>query len=377
MSDDNQSVLPDWATVKLSNGLTHSRYARHVRIEQPSHSIKGRYTIGPAAVDHRPPLYDMPVEQVTRQTSSSASFETRSSAIQVEVWIMGDDDKLDASGELSHAATHRKGPSSSITKDGTLVSKNKPVSVAAKSYMGRISMSIVSVFCQGKCAHARSSPLTRLSDVHLQPQYTPSRPLHLRAKSHNGSLYIFLPPTFSGLVSWTADSGSLKLSHAIRDRYISLGENFKHRGTGMLLPRGQKKTEAHNKAAGKAKVVLEKKGLQPVGDGNEATQGSTQTSAPSTGGTNTPTTGSLSGASSVADLSSSFTSATERPAPTTASESPELGLPATAAATAAHASGTVTRGDACELITRNGAIHIYEVGEKGAGGSLADNCVVI
>lgn len=145
MSDDQTSTLPDWATVKLGNGMTHSRYARHVRIEQLSHSIKGRYTIGPAAADHHPPLYDMPVEEVTRQTSSSASFETRSSAIAVEVWIMGDDDKLNPNGELAYASTHRKGPSASMTKEGTLVSKNKPVSVAAKSYMGRIQMSIVSI----------------------------------------------------------------------------------------------------------------------------------------------------------------------------------------------------------------------------------------
>ncbi|CAO1616323.1 unnamed protein product [Sympodiomycopsis kandeliae] len=345
MADDPQNALPSWATVQLGHGLTHSRYARHVRIEQLSHSIKGRYTIGPAAKDHHPPLFDMPVEQVTRQTSSSASFETRSSAISVEVWIMGDDDKNDPEGDLASALTHRNGPAAALKKDGTVVSKNKPVSVAAKSYMGRIHMAI--------------------------PQYTPSRPLHLRAKSHNGSLYIFLPPTFSGLVSWRADSGSLKLSHAIRQRYISLGEAHKRRGTGMLLAKGQKKPEAHSKAVGRAKDVVEKKGLQPVSENDGS----------NTGGTNSPT-GTLSGSSSVAEMpsqpsSSKDADSTAPSSPSSSSGSGELGLPATAAATAVSASGTVTRGDACELITKNGTIYLFEVGERQGSASLMESCSIM
>lgn len=191
MADDSQAQLPDWATVKLGNGVTHSRYARHVRIEQLSHSIKGRYTIGPAAVDHRPPLYDMPVEEVTRQTSSSASFETRSSAIAVEVWIMGDQDQLDANGELTHASTHRKGPNSSLTKDGQMVSRNKPVSVAAKSYMGRIQMSIVSR--RGDCVDLVPASLT----CRLDPSLVTSHNIPLRAHCIYEQNLTTAPCTFS------------------------------------------------------------------------------------------------------------------------------------------------------------------------------------
>lgn len=150
--------LPDWATVQLSHGFTHSRYARHVRIEQPSHSIKGRYAIGPAAVDHWPPLFDLPAEEVVRKSSSSASFETRSSAIAVEVWIMGDDYELNSGTEKScnsenseHCKGDNPGRLSPINeaqgtdlKEGHLVSRTKPVNLAAKSYFGRIQMSIVS-----------------------------------------------------------------------------------------------------------------------------------------------------------------------------------------------------------------------------------------
>lgn len=127
--------LPDWATVAMGHG-THSRFARHIRIEQPSHSIKGRYTIGPSARDHRPPLYDMPLDQVVGQTSSSASFETRSSAIAAEVWIMANEED----GSEGDPAGHKR----HLSSDGKNISKNKPISVAAKSYMGRIQISIVS-----------------------------------------------------------------------------------------------------------------------------------------------------------------------------------------------------------------------------------------
>ncbi|PWN19961.1 hypothetical protein BCV69DRAFT_299719 [Microstroma glucosiphilum] len=379
--------LPEWATVALSGGVTHSRYARHIRIEQPSHSIKGRYTIGPAAQDHRPPLYDAPLEQVVGQTSSSASFETKGSAISAEVWIMGDD-KLQEGGAEEGPALHRRRKSFDEQRKGGVTAgdspsrgKNQPVSVAAKSYMGRIHLSI--------------------------PQYTPSRPLHLRAKSHSGSLHICVPPTFSGLVSWKTESGVLKLSPGIKARYTGLGEAFKHRGVGIVVAHGQALPAGH--VVGQAKAVVEKKGLQPrlMMRGSKSRPGSAGSVGPQFGATPaTPSRGVLTSANSSAsvsretsnDGSATLVSGRSSPNHSTAPSSPtnshspsrslvsvgdtpngpELGLPAHAAATSATASGTATRGDACELITTYGNIHLYEVGEKLAlGTSAADSCCVM
>lgn len=70
----------------------------------------------------------------------------------------------------------------------------------------------------------------------FQPQYTCKHPLHIRAKSHNGSVHVHIPPTFSGLLRWTCASGQFKPSKAIASRYVPVGEQHKHRGVGRIKP---------------------------------------------------------------------------------------------------------------------------------------------
>lgn len=232
----------------------------------------------------------MPQETVTSQSASSASFESSSSAIGVEVWIMGDDTK--AEEKLGQDTTVRlQGP------EGEAPSKTKPVSVNAKSTLGRVHVAV--------------------------PRYTSSRPLAVRAKSTNGAVHVQLPPQFSGLVSWRTERGELRLSPKMRERYVSLGESYKHRGVGMIVRMGQNLPSGQT--VGQAKAVAEKKGLKAKGAGGK--KGSRPT--------------------------------TPDAAAVPAGEEKELGLPAAAAATAASVSGQATRGDAVELISTYGNIRGY------------------
>jgi DUF4097 and DUF4098 domain-containing protein YvlB len=59
-------------------------------------------------------------------------------------------------------------------------------------------------------------------------------PLHISAKSHTGNVHIHLPPTFSGLLRWTCESGQFKPSAGILERYTPVGEQKKHRGVGKI-----------------------------------------------------------------------------------------------------------------------------------------------
>ncbi|CAO1618304.1 unnamed protein product [Parajaminaea phylloscopi] len=336
MADDTIEALPAWARVDLGSGHVHSRFARHIRVEQPSHSIKGKYCVGITAPDHFPPLFDRPVEQVVKQSSASASFETKGSAIDVELWIMGDPKTEAQIGPEQH----RQG----ITEKTP--AKGLPVSVAAKSYMGRVHVSI--------------------------PRYTPNRPLHVRAKTHSGAVHIHLPPTFSGLVSWRSDQGSLKLSPKIKQRYVSLGQTFKHRGVGMVLAEGQQRPSGQ--AVGKAKHIAEKKGLKPKSDPSVGGSGanSAATTAVNTPSTSRPGTPTAAGRS----MEGYGFPVTEPTGHDTVKG--ELGMPATAAATSASMGGGATRGDACELISTYGNINVYEVGERMSGtASLQESCTVM
>lgn len=223
-------------------------------------------------------------------------------------------------------------------------------------------------------------------------------PLHIRARSYGGSIYIFLPPTFSGLISWKADSGSLRLSNAVCKRYMALGELFKHRGIGMLLPRGHKRNPTYEQAAESATVALEQTRLHQRQRDNDmyemqdlqhsyphrSQQRSRSVDSADTQGTDTPTS-SLSAASSVEDLSSCdvgslaspASSAPTSPTLVSAAGASELNFSGAAAATAASVRGTAIRGDACELVTRTGSIHIFEVGEQPVSeGPVQDCCVV-
>ena len=225
-------------------------------------------------------------------------------------------------------------------------------------------------------------------------------PLHIRARSYGGSIYVFLPPTFSGLISWKADSGSLRLSNAIGKRYMPLGELFKHRGIGMLLPRGHKRTPAYEQAAESATVALEQTRLHQRQRNNDveayemqdmqhaypprSQQRSRSVDSADTRGTDTPTS-SLSATSSVEDLSScelgnsvsSASSAPTSPTLVSAAGASELNFSGAAAATAASVRGTAIRGDACELVTRTGSIHIFEVGEQPVSDGPVQDCCII
>lgn len=66
------------------------------------------------------------------------------------------------------------------------------------------------------------------------PQYTCPQPLYMRAKTHNGSILVHIPPTFSGLLSWQCESGTFKLSKSVQERYTPLGDSKKHRGIGKI-----------------------------------------------------------------------------------------------------------------------------------------------
>ncbi|PWN49733.1 hypothetical protein IE53DRAFT_369515, partial [Violaceomyces palustris] len=69
------------------------------------------------------------------------------------------------------------------------------------------------------------------------PSYSGSRPLHIRVKSHSGQIHLYLPPSFSGLLSWKSDSGTLKLSPTFSQRFKLLDDRtHKHRGTAKISP---------------------------------------------------------------------------------------------------------------------------------------------
>lgn len=158
---------------------------RHIYIDQQTQSIKGQYSISPDAQDVYPPKYDPPKEELKRESTSSANFETHSSAVNVTVWVHGPDEIVRA-------------PKSA----------GRPVVVMAKTRMGNLKIDL--------------------------PLYTCPLPLHIRAKSHNGNVLLHIPPTFSGLLSWQCESGGFKPSADVLARYTPVGEQKKHHGVGKI-----------------------------------------------------------------------------------------------------------------------------------------------
>lgn len=100
---------------------------RHIYIHHGSQSIKGTYAISPLAENVYPPVYDMPKEHATRHNTSSATFETKNSAIGATVWITG-----------KNPLVREPAPESGKPK-------GKPVSVEARSNMGSLKLVIVSI----------------------------------------------------------------------------------------------------------------------------------------------------------------------------------------------------------------------------------------
>lgn len=185
---------------------------RHLNIHHNSQSIKGSFAISPLAEDVYPPLYDMPKEASTKNNTSSATFETKNSAIGVTVWIIGEDPVVRKTSEQGKP-------------------KGKPVSIEAKSTMGHMKLVIVSQSSSSSMAEIKSACI---EIVFAQPQYFNPLPLHISAKSHTGNVHIHLPPTFSGLLRWTCESGQFKPSAGILERYTPVGEQKKHRGVGKI-----------------------------------------------------------------------------------------------------------------------------------------------
>lgn len=110
---------------------------RHLYIHHASQSIKGQYSISPLADDEYPPKYDLPTEVATSSNASSATFETKNSAIAVTVWIHGEDPLVREKRDKGAQA-------------------GKPVSVYAKTYLGHIKVEVVSGRAAGKGACTRS-----------------------------------------------------------------------------------------------------------------------------------------------------------------------------------------------------------------------------
>jgi len=100
--------------------------ARHIYIHHTSQSIKGNFAISPLAEDVYPPKYDLPTDVATKNNTSSATFETKNSAIGVRVWIIGND------------------PLVREAKDSGSKAVAKPVSIYAKTYIGHIKVEVVS-----------------------------------------------------------------------------------------------------------------------------------------------------------------------------------------------------------------------------------------
>ncbi|WFD28915.1 hypothetical protein MNAN1_003931 [Malassezia nana] len=172
---------------------------RHLRIDWPSSSIKGRFAIGPSVPDRQTPLYDMPAPNDVSQNSASAVFLTKTSPINVTVHVLH--------GQGSHT------PRDVSPESGAL----NPVQVLQ-------TMQRQAVFVSGKSS--RNSVC-----LHV-PYYVGRKPLCIRASSHSGNVTVILPQTFNGLISWNTESGVVSLSPQVTERTQRLdSEPSKKRGT--------------------------------------------------------------------------------------------------------------------------------------------------
>jgi len=202
----------------------------------------------------------MPRAEVLAASSASAAFEARNSAVNVTVVVR-------AAGEGEHeeprwGSAHRRSRSKG---GGEGARPGKPVFVNVKSYLSYVKLQMVSHDVAAErtetwqCVAKRRSErgrslgeamrrqhrgrsLPKCSGVSadtgssVQPQYQISAPLSIRAKSKGGDVHVHLPPTFSGMLSWVSESGTLRLSPGVQARYTPVGESKKHRGVGRIVP---------------------------------------------------------------------------------------------------------------------------------------------
>ncbi|KIS69557.1 uncharacterized protein UMAG_02094 [Mycosarcoma maydis] len=201
--EERQRVTALWKPQQMACGGSGLKAHRHIHIDWPNASIKKTLAIGASAPDASPPVYDRPRLQDEECNASSCVLVTKSSPINATVHIVKE--PKPASIPMENAS--RPCSASSAKKPA-----EKPILISAKTgSVGSICLSI--------------------------PTYTGARPLHIRAKSVNGNITVFLPTSFSGLLNWTSETGSLKVSSAMQQRFKSLDSPpHKHRGTAKIVP---------------------------------------------------------------------------------------------------------------------------------------------
>lgn len=175
---------------------------RHLRIDWPSSTIKGRFAIGPNVPDMQPPLYDMPSSQDAQQNASSAVFLSRTSPINVTVQV--------------------------LYGQGTQSSQGTPDLSGMNPVQALQEMQRQAVFVSGKSTHNSVC-------LHV-PQYVGRRPLHIRASSSSGHVTVVLPHSFNGLIRWNTESGLVSMSPLVHARTQRLdSEPSKKRGTAKMV----------------------------------------------------------------------------------------------------------------------------------------------
>ncbi|WFD21215.1 hypothetical protein MCAP1_003476 [Malassezia caprae] len=201
---EDDAVPPEIAEAEASELQRHATDppVRHLRIDWPSSTIKGRFAIGPSVPDMQPPLYDMPSPQDVQQNASSAVFLSRTSPINVTVQV------------LHGQGTH-------MSQGAPDVSKMNPVQALQ-------AMQRQAVFVSGKSTHNSVC-------LHI-PQYVGRKPLHIRATSSSGHATVVLPHSFNGLIRWNTESGTVSMSPLVHARTQRLdSEPTKKRGTAKMV----------------------------------------------------------------------------------------------------------------------------------------------
>ncbi|WFD45176.1 hypothetical protein MPSI1_003854 [Malassezia psittaci] len=180
---------------------------RHLFIDWPASSIKGAFTIGASVPDAVPPLFDMPLAEVTQQNAASAVFKTRSSPINVVVNVVHGQ-----GGQHTPFAAHTPQPATPpVAKTDTL----NPSTLIDSMRKNAVFISAKSV----------SNSVT----VHV-PEYFGRRPLHIRCKSTAGHVTVMLPPSFNGMISWRSETGTIQTSKDVTShvKRLDADQNKRH-----------------------------------------------------------------------------------------------------------------------------------------------------
>ncbi|SPC67444.1 uncharacterized protein UHOD_03476 [Ustilago sp. UG-2017b] len=232
-ADDNEPYEQQQRREALWNPEQHggvpSKAHRHIHIDWPNASIKKTIAIGASAPEASPPVYDRPRHEDETANASSCVLITKSSPINATVHIL-----------------REKRPESASAPD------SKPVLISAKTgSLGSISLSI--------------------------PSYSGARPLDIRAKSYNGNITVFLPTSFAGMLKWNSETGTLKVSPAMQQRFKLLDpQPHKHRGTAKIASsiasgmRGDVCTISNHHGSITIKEFGEGEGKASSGDGGKS-----------------------------------------------------------------------------------------------------------